>query len=235
MPFTIGAIRKRIEAFNIDPQIREYSSNNLLTIIKKMRDIGKIKLTQHEGKTHYFIPEIYNTAQDKGEAQYFTPEVFISAETHRKKVKKEYCKRCKKEVILMYRKTDYSKWRLIFSLIFSSLYSEEAIAAHQNTGWFCPSCGNRIAVLYKDLKIIIFLSGAILWPILMIFGSITENSDIILGALILSPVIIIIAIRQLISWILNRRAKKIFDKLQDLPNESLKVYREKMKDRTRHL
>ena len=176
--FTIVAIRKKVEAFNIDPQIREYSGSNLLTILKKMRDKGKIKLIQHDGKIHYFVPEIYNSAQGKGETQYFTPEVFISAETLMRKVKKKYCKRCEKEVTAIYRKVHYPLSKKIFNFIMDT-ETQKSINASQNTGWFCPSCGNRL-------------------------GS-----------------------------ILAKRDKKIFDKMKDLPNESLKSYIEKMKDTTR--
>ena len=56
--YTIVALRKRFEAFILDPQIKEYSRENLLTILNKMRDNGKIKLTQREGKSYYFLLEI---------------------------------------------------------------------------------------------------------------------------------------------------------------------------------
>jgi len=176
--FTIVAIRKSVESINIDPHISEYSGSNLLTILKKMRDKGKIKLIQHDGKIYYFVPEIYNSAQGKGETQYFTPEVFISAETLMRKVKKKYCKRCEKEVTSMYRNAHYPWIKKISHAIFNfgGGESNQHFEARQNTGWFCPSCGNRI-------------------------GS-------------------------------SKRDKKIFDKMKDLSNESLKSYIDKMKDRT---
>lgn len=220
--FTIGALRKKFEAFNIDPLIREYYSKNLLTILKKMRDNGKIKLTQHDGKTHYFIPEIFKSAQDKGETQYFAPKIFISAETYKKRIKKKYCKNCKKEVIPQYRRQKYfSIWG------FAQLLSPEAIDAHRNTGWFCPSCGERIEILYRKAKITIFLGGVILLAILMIAGLMIAGDlqiYLFVCALFLSMLLIFIAIRQLIRWILRKRGRKIFNKVKNQPKEYFDDY-----------
>lgn len=222
--FTIGALKKKFEAFTIDPLIREYYSKNFLTILKKMRDNGKIKLTQHEGKTHYFIPEIFKSAQDKGVTQHFAPKIFISAETYKKRIKKKYCKQCKKEVIVRYKfqKGDHS-------LFFPTLASltQKSIEARKNTGWFCPNCGERVEVLYKKVKIIIFLSGVILLAILMIAGLMIAGElqiYLFVYALILSVLLIIIAIRQLIRWILKKRGRKIFEKIKNQPKEYFDSY-----------
>lgn len=245
--FTIEALRKRFEAFTLDPQIREYSKENLLTVLNKMRDNGKIKLTQHEGKTYYFIPEIYDSTQyELDKTHFIVPEKFISAELgKKKKVKKKYCKNCKKEVILEYRRPEIipgrdhkvrhrlSFWFDWFESLRYTLrhrFSKMGIEARRNTGWFCPVCNERLAVLYREVKIITYLSFVILTGFLItstIFTGGELQTILFALAIFFSVMTILITVRQLIRVILKKRGRKILDKMKDKPKEYLDRYMKK--------
>ena len=219
--FTIVALRKRIEVFTLDPQIKEYIGKNLLTILNKMKDNGKIKLTQHEGRSYYFIPEIFKSTQDDVTTQCFAPEIFISAETDTKKIKRKFCKRCKKEVILQKRIREQKVY------LFTSSLDPRNIEARRNTGWFCPNCGERLATLYWKVQIIAHLSCAILTGFFItstFFARGELQMSMFVLAIFFSVITIILTIRQLKKIILKKSGSKIFDKLKDKSKESLDRY-----------
>ncbi len=220
--FTIGALRKRFEGFTIDSQIKEYSRYNLQTIIKKLSDSGKIKIIQHDMKTHYFLPEIFKSTQTEGKIQYFNPEVFISAEQATKKAKKRFCKNCKKEVVALhrYQKGQDSVW---FPILAS--FTSKSIEARVNSGWFCPNCGERLNV-YKRAQIIGYLSCVILTGFLITSIYFTGGEvqwSMFTLAIFFSVATIFLTVRQLIKSILKRSGRKILEKMKDLPRESLRV------------
>lgn len=232
--FTVGALRKKFETFNIDPQIREYCSKNLLTILKNMRDNEKIKLIPHDGKTHYFIPEIYDSTQyESNKTHFIVPENFISAEPERKKIKKKYCKNCKKEVISEYRRPLIKRGKYYFfftTYLYFTLrnrFSKEGIEARQNTGWFCPDCNERLAVLYKKVKIIAYLSCAILTCFLMTSTFFTRGelqTSLFVLAIFFFVITILITIWQVIRWILKKSGRKVFKKMKNQPKEYFDDY-----------
>lgn len=222
--FTIVALRKRFETFTLDPQTKEYSRKNLQIILNNMRDNGKIKLTQREGKSYFFVPEIFKSTQDETKTQSFVPEKFISAETDRKKIKKKYCKRCKKEVILQKRKSEQKVY------LFTSTFDPRNIEARRNTGWFCPDCGEKLAELDRKVKIIVYLSCVIFtgYLITSIFftGGELQMSMFVL-AIFFSVFTILITVQQMIKWVLKKTGRKIFNKLKDEPKEYFDRYMKK--------
>ena len=163
--FTIVALKKKLEEIIVDPQKKEYGKNNLQNVLKQMKNNRKIRSTQHEGKTHYFISEVFKSTQNDGETHYLVPEIFISAETVTKKVRKKYCKNCKKEVISQFRFRKGAD-----PLFFVQHLPQKSIEARANTGCFCPYCGQRLPRLSKKTIIIAWLSVLVLWGISIMYG-----------------------------------------------------------------
>lgn len=194
-----------------------------------MRDSEKIHSIQHKGETHYFFPEVF-----KSTSNYFVPEIFISAETGtKKKVKKKYCKRCKKEVITRYKfQKELLKVHVFPTLAF---LSQKSIEARRNTGWFCPDCGEKLNV-YKKVKIIAYLSCLSLISILIIvflFARGEVQLYLFFVVLFLSCFLIIIVIRELIMGILKNRERKTFENIKNQPKEYFDNYIKKMKNSKR--
>jgi len=220
--FTIVALRKRLEEIIVNSQKKEYGKINLLNVLNQMKINGKIRTTQHEGKLYYYISEIFKSSHGDVETYYMAPEIFISAKNTEEKVKKKYCKRCEKEVLVQLRSRKGHD-----SVLFPTLASltQKSIEARANSGWFCPDCGERLKV-YNKAEIIGDLSCLSLIAILVIAGLFASEAlqfMLYLLAIIFSFVLIFIMVKQLVMWILKKKDRKIIEKMKDLPKESLKL------------
>lgn len=130
-------------------------SNVVLEILENMKKKQLVDSIAHNGEPHYYYLKIFNQEKYRlHKTHYVVPETFISGGKGTKKVKLKYCKNCKKEVILEYRKRKQTTSKSIDVPIledvvdffsFLSIFSLENRLARKNTGWFCPNCGNKIA------------------------------------------------------------------------------------------
>jgi hypothetical protein len=149
-----------------------------------------------------------------------------------------------------YRRGSTSFW---FPILAS--HSRESIEARRATGWFCPDCGMRVATLFKEVKIVVYIIGVILlaasWLIFasslltgidVILPGITESGEyvwvpiplsiiMLVTAITLSVVIVYITLRHVILAILKRIDKKALEKKKDMPREYWDEYARRSKMR----
>ncbi|MFW9942724.1 MAG: hypothetical protein ACFFFT_16930 [Candidatus Thorarchaeota archaeon] len=227
--YTIRALEQILKKFLRKLNKKERSSA-ILEILESFKNDEKIDAIQHNGELHYFNLEIFDYEQySLHKTHYIVPDKFISAGKRYKKIKIRYCKSCKKEVILhfKFRPQNISIW---FPKL--STFSEKNIEARRNTGWFCPNCGERIATIFRRVKIVLYLMGVILLAGLLFVGSISRGDlqfYLYFGAIILSGLLVFEAVRQLIKTILKKRGRKIFEDLKGKPREYLDRYVNKTK------
>ncbi|MFX1426899.1 MAG: hypothetical protein ACFFBE_10645 [Promethearchaeota archaeon] len=226
--FTFRAIREQLKNTITSHKSKDIDKT-LLTVLKNLREQDKIKGIRHNGKIHLYLPEIFKSAPDDNQMQYFIPEVYISSDQDKKREKKKYCKYCKKEVVAERRSQKGVKEFYSASFPILSSLTQKSIEARVSSGRFCPNCGEKF--INSKAIVIVWLISLSIWAVSIIYGFIVFNEDPILKGdissfifpIIVTVIIFFLLIYQVLNWISKKIAKKKFEKMKSLPQESLKL------------